>query len=753
MRRPGAGLAVRGCAPEELRLLPVSTRAHYRSDRAEDKTAAQVAARPDDFTAVEEFLQLLARAVRQFHTYPTTSPLCTDAVAACHKVLASLERRDRLVVRVTPTEAIVDDAAITGAIVVQELVRRLHSARVVALDIDRIATPRHLTRLCSNLIRSGALAATKTTFADLLAEDGVETIVAVMAHRPEILDIGSPPAPVCDLVGHEQQRRQVLFAAGGPVDHLYPPDKGWVRLDPSARLDHVSLIDLAVLVDDPVEMATMLLRLTDDDPIGPEERETALERKFSDVAMLLTSLDPRLARVMFGKLARAVLELEPERRRSLLRRTILPGLLDGRADGSVLCDFPDVDLVDSLCLLLELETAAPEVLTTALHRLDLPAERRNAVVPMLDARLQGAKASAATEPSKEREIDRLARQLIRIDSTPGKDFSEFASFDLSIDDQTSASMASARDVVMASDLSGIHLGFLSNLVRLEPNPGLVDAFLRKALPHFVELEDSGRWQDVAAWASIYRRLGDALREARPDTAAAIARTLSEFYVPARVAVLAHLHEGGDAARETANALVQAFGVTLVPGIVALLEDAALQSKAPAVVALMCEHAHLLAPALVPHLGGATRSTARAIVRALGFAGTGSEAAIAATLGGDDEQTSREALKALARIGSTQAAAAVAHQVLNGSAGRRAAAEEALWHFPVARATAQVRQLLERRDFVVQHPEVASRLLSRAAQGGTAGFEEVLIRLEHFRYRFWNPGLVRVALKARELRAR
>jgi hypothetical protein len=94
----------------------------------------------------------------------------------------------------------------------------------------------------------------------------------------------------------------------------------------------------------------MLLRLTDDDPIGDDERKTALERKFSDVATLFTSLDPKLARVMFNKLARAVLDLEPERRKNLLRRSILPGLLDGRADGSVLADFPDVDLVDSLCL-------------------------------------------------------------------------------------------------------------------------------------------------------------------------------------------------------------------------------------------------------------------------------------------------------------------------------------------------------------------------------------------------------------------
>ena len=86
-------------------------------------TKAAVAAgvgvfRADDFAAVEEFLNLLARAVRQFHTYPPTSPLCSDAVAACHKVYATLERRDRLVLRVTPTELIVDEIGVGAGTVI-----------------------------------------------------------------------------------------------------------------------------------------------------------------------------------------------------------------------------------------------------------------------------------------------------------------------------------------------------------------------------------------------------------------------------------------------------------------------------------------------------------------------------------------------------------------------------------------------------------------------------------------------------------
>jgi hypothetical protein len=754
--QPGADLACLFGAYRRRGEMPAeSTRANYKSERALDKAAPDTTvARPDDFVLVEEFLHLLARAVRQFHTYPPTSPLCTEAIAASHKVFASLDRRDRLVLRVTPTELIVDDVGVgAGTIVEQELARRLHRARVIALDIDRIATPRHLSHFCSNVARCDGLAKTKTTFAELLVEHGVDTVVPLMAHRPEVLDIGVPSAPLCDLVGHEQRRRQTAFAAGGPVDYLYPPDKGWVRLDPSTRLNNVSLIDLAVLVDDPAEIAAMLLRLTDDDPIGTEERKTALERKFSDVTTLFASLDPRLARIMFGKLARAVLELEPARRKDLLRRTILPGLLDGRADGAVLCDFPDVDLTDALCLLLELETAAPEVLTAALNRLDLPGDRRDTMIPLIEARLRsGAGGDIPAERSKEREIDRLASRLVRVDAVPGKDFSEFAAFDLSIDDQTASAIVAARQAIDATDLLCTQLGFLSNLVQLEPNPGVVDAFLRRVLALFAELERCERWQDLAAWASQYRQLAARLREPRPDVADAISKALAAFHVPARVSALVDLHARGADARKIANALVEAFGVAVVPGLISLLDDAAQQSKAPAVVSLMCEHAQLLAPGLALRLGHGGVSTTRAMVKVLGFAGAGHEAVISEQLGHADEQTSREALRALARIGTTQAAALVARQLQAGNV-RSAAAEEALWHFPAARAAAQVRQLLGSRDFVVQHPAVAGRLLDRAAHAGTHGLEQVLAELEPLRFRFWSPGLVRVALKARELRVR
>jgi hypothetical protein len=136
---------------------------------------------------------------------------------------------------------------------------------------------------------------------------------------------------------------------------------------------------------------------------------------------------------MFGKLARAVLNLDSDRRNNLLQRTILPGLLDGDANGKVLRDFPDMDLAESICLLLDLETAAPEVLSAALNRLDVSTERRAALVPLIEERMRTTHGGGTNDISLGSSgVERHARELIRIDAARETDFSEFAAFDLSM---------------------------------------------------------------------------------------------------------------------------------------------------------------------------------------------------------------------------------------------------------------------------------------------------------------------------------
>ena len=229
--------------------------------------------------------------------------------------------------------------------------------------------------------------------------------------------------------------------------------------------------------------------------------------------------------------------------------------------------------------------------------------------------------------------------------------------------------------------------------------------------------------------------------------------MAAFFTAERALEIATLHERDGAGQGSAGALIEAFGPAVVPACVGLLDDPTQQARNQSLATLMCAHAALLAPALVqelPHCGLAAR---RVGIKVLGFAGAGYETAVADQVEHGDEPLVREALRALARMGTAHAASIVAKQLQNGNARSRAAAEEALWHFPPPRVAAFVRELLGNREFVLQNPATATHVLDRAAKAGIDGLDPVLAELEPLRFRFWNPGLVRVALKAREMRAR
>ena len=112
-------------------------------------------------------------------------------------------------------------------------------------------------------------------------------IVTLVRLMSKSLSIAPPPAHVADLARHERERREVLLAAAGAVNYLYPPEKGWVRVDPSVPLDTVSLVELALLASTPSDLAAMLMRLTE----GEQDvaADDALARRYSDVAMLFAS--------------------------------------------------------------------------------------------------------------------------------------------------------------------------------------------------------------------------------------------------------------------------------------------------------------------------------------------------------------------------------------------------------------------------------------------------------------------------------
>jgi hypothetical protein len=165
---------------------------------------------------------------------------------------------------------------------------------------------------------------------------------------------------------------------------------------------------------------------------------------------------------------------------------------------------------------------------------------------------------------------------------------------------------------------------------------------------------------------------------------------------------------------------------------------------------MCQCARPAAPLIAERLPSLAPDAAVVALSVLGFAGPGYEDAIAARVADPNERVGREALRALARIASAKAAALVGWQIEHGDDAIRPAAEEALWRLPPRLALARTRELLGRRDFVTRHPQVAARLLDRAAHDGATDLAPVLEGLATLRFYFWSPALARVGARAREL---
>lgn len=721
-----------------------------RPDAAAPRPAPPVVSAVTTATAPtsDEFLQALARAVQQFHTYPPASSMCQNAIEACTRALVALRDLEHVHCRVSPHELTVDDRPFgRGTIVEQELAKRLHLASVAEVTIDRAVTPRELSRFCLDLLRCSGRAAERPDLIEMLSEHGVDRITMIPARKPEVLGVHPPGEAQAALIASERLRRQQLLAVPGAINYLYPPDKGWVRLDPTSRLDSISLVELALFADDPRALASMLMRLTDDATEGVDVSE-ALARRFSDVTLLFSALEPRLARVMFSRLARAVLDLTPEHRQTLLRRTILPGLLDGRVDGSVLRDFPDIDLADSLCLLLDLETAAPEVVTTALARLDLPAERHAAISPLIDERLQ----QRGGEKTLHDGLDAHARKLTTAKDGRPRSFAEFSAFDLSLDADTGGVLGRVRERISAPERLEDRLDCLGRLIGLEPNPEAVLRLLNLAAPLTTQLERAGEWGPYAAWLHRCRTLADTLGESRPDVADVLVSMLGQLCSADRAARLVELALEGDSARVFAENIVQALGPQMGPALVSVVENRQKEAgdmRARVATQLLCDCASIVAPALVEHAGTRGAAADRVIARVFSFAGAGFEKPLATLLASRDELTAREVLRGLARLGTSHAAAAVA-STIERQDGWAAAAEETLWRFPASEAHRQARSLLGKREFVLKHADVACRLLERASQASRAGLEPLLDTFSPFRFRFWNPRLARLGRKAKAL---
>ena len=716
-------------------------RPHGTSASAAPSKTAQSSGR-EELSRVEEFLQSLARAVRQFHTYPATSPRCVEAVEESHRALALIDV-DTLPCVVSPHELLVNgDAVGRGTLIEHEIARRLYEARCQALEITRIATRRDIARFCTELAarRDG----TAAPLGERLLNHGVERIQVSAAYQPQILDVAAPAA-MCAFVEQDRQRQGVEPTAGR-LTHLYPADKGWVRLDPGVATREVTLSGLAVLVEDPASLAQMLSRLVSVPGDEPVSRADALEQRCEDVARLYTSLEPAVARERFAKLASTVLSLEPTQRRRLLSDTVLPGLVDGRPEGELLRDFPDVDLAEALSLFLDVETAAPELLTTALDRLQLSPARRDAIGPLLEEHILARQGAAAAERRNDAALQERTQQLLRV-VTGDASFEGFAAFDLCIDDATEELIAGTSEAIAATNLAGARLTCVSQLIVLNPNPEVAERLLRDATRLLGDLHRAESWTEMASRLAALQRTAVTFRESRPEVSAAIATAIETLYTPTRFGRLLSMYEAGGDERITANLIINACGASLTGAVIRGLQDAATDKR---ILQLVCDHALTFAPALAKSLDEFPVPQRVAAIRALGAAGRGFEPQIARQLTQQSELVVREALGALGRIASDEAAESVTRYVLRHGSSAALAAEEVIWLFSPVATRHCLRSLLRQRQFVMANPAFTLRLLQRTDRFEPSKLADVLTPLKSLRFRFWNRQVAQIGRRAVEL---
>jgi hypothetical protein len=697
--------------------------------------------------AVEGFLLVLARAVRQVHAYPVSSQICVDAVRAVCSHLAQMEGPDEICVSVTPDALLLHEQPLGDAVFVrQELARRLRRARVAEFTVQRDATARDLTRFCVNLIRAGESTDRTVSLASLMMEDGVEAVGVLVTARRELLQI-APTAPTQrDLVAHERRRRDDALAGGARTAHLFPPHRGWIRLDPAEVYDAVTLADLAILVDDPNELAAMLHRLVHDDHPDAISR-SALEHRFGDIASLFAGLEPRLSHVRFGKLASAVLALDAGPRHKLLKDSILPAVFDGRPESLVLLAFPDPDLAASLCLLLDAKSEGPAIALTALDALKIGSERRSAILRLMDelaiARIDPAIFLDATSSN---ELDQQARRLTKIEATERRSFAELSGFDFRLDEEGLANLTSVRGGILESNSTAVEFACLVNLLSLQPNPEIAARLINGAMKRAAQLTAAADWLELAAGLERLGLVTGSLRERRPEVAEVIQSALAGLATPDFAATLLSKPGNGVDSQAVALRIVDALGPAIAPSLLALLDTDA----ATSLVALMCERAALFAPALADSASSVPRRARPHVARVLGLAGAGYEGAVASMVDPDDERSSREVLRALSRIGTPRAADAVRLLARDARGWLASATVESLLHFPPESSGIAIRDLLAHRPFVLAHPAAATRLIARAAQVRPALFEPVLRDLLPLRFRFWNAQQVKVARCAEAL---
>ena len=373
-----------------------------------------------------------------------------------------------------------------------------------------------------------------------------------------------------------------------------------------------------------------------------------------------------------------------------------------------------------------------------------PAERHAAVLPLVQSRVDAKHGPTGPDAG----LDAHARKLTRIDREKARSFAEFVGLRSGARSGNASRRSTASATRLAPATSSIvQLECLLRLVRLEPNPEQVQRFVdRVDAPARSARRRTALGQELAGWLSRCATLSATLpriaarrrRSHRRATSPGSARS----YRAARLVELAGRDADGRAA---AGAIIEALGPGAGPALLDAVPLAGRRCRKTAAPPSSCcaITRALVAPALVAALDAPATPMRlqRAIARVLGFAGHGYEVPLGKLL---DSARRTDRARSAAQPGADRYRRARRRSSARRSCKNRGwvgtrRRRDALALSRGPKPTGRFAICWRRREFVLRQPQVAGRLLDRAAQNGAANLAPILQTLVPLRYRFWNPG--------------
>lgn len=682
----------------------------------------------------ERLVTALGTSVRRHRLYPPGNPLCTGAVAECFEALARLETGS-VDLSIGPDGLLADGRAVPDTVAIRDLAEATFHANLERVVISPEASADDLARFSRLLARWTRERNRDESFADALIELGVTAIQVRSVERARLIPLAVLDRDALGRLDLERRTRPERETGSTSSSH-----RGWVRAAVDCPATSLDLEDLAFLSRDPRELACLLESMSEAVD-GPIDADRALADRVGELMLLYHRLSPERAKRGLRDLGDSILTLEPAVRAALVAERLLPELLDAGRSAPLLRRLPDDELAAGLDRLASRAVGAAGIVELAIFRLELPQSREAGIRRSLGSVPEpigaAATAGSAARPAEIRLSDAgPAEQSLR----------EYTALDLAVTDAVRDELERIRTAAWG-ETDRVRLRCLTGLVFLARNPDRIAEVVALAEPLIGRLvRDTPR--AALRWVEEWIGIADALSEARPDVGVAITAMLGRVLAPGVLREAGPALEGeGDMAK-----LIAAFGPVAGSSILEALETEPDRAVRRVLLDYACTIADRIRDGVVARAEDARWTVQRNVARILGFAGAGNESVLGTMVYSPEPRVTREALLALARIGSPEAAQCVVEALYGSDRAIALVAEEAIRRFPRDEAQRRARELLADPAFYRGRPRLARDLLVRFVSRDPLR-STVLEPLQRLRFHVWRPALAGLGWAAWSVRRR